>query len=104
MRYPTYLVLTGEKDLANRLKYGLKTRFTHRDYELLRANNDLDFNELDLETVSMDSDFASSYIKRLNIRNVNFLMFYFISDTAEDIALNSIQIEFKLHKRNIGVK
>lgn len=100
----TYLVLTGEKDLANRLKYGLKTRFTHRDYELLRANNDLDFNELDLETVSMDSDFASSYIKRLNIRNVNFLMFYFISDTAEDIALNSIQIEFKLHKRNIGVK
>lgn len=100
----TYLVLTGEKDLANRLKYGLKTRFTHRDYELLRANNDLDFTELDLQTVSMDSDFASSYTKKLNIRNVNFIMFYFLSDTANDIALNSVQIEFKLHKRNIGVK
>lgn len=100
----TYLVLTGEKDLANRLKYGLKTRFTHRDYELLRANNDLDFTELDLQTVSMDSDFASSYTKKLNIRNINFLMLYFISDTAEDIALNSVQIEFKLYKRNIGVR
>ncbi len=100
----TYLVLTGEKDLANRLKYGLKTRFTHRDYELLRANNDLDFNELDLKTVSIDSDFASSFTKKLNIRNINFLMLYFISDTAEDIALNSVQIEFKLYKRNIGVR
>lgn len=100
----TYLVLTGEKDLANRLKYGLKTRFTHRDYELLRANNDLDFAELDLQTVSMDSDFASSYTNKLNIRNINFLMFYFVSDTAEDVALNSIQIEFKLYKRNIGVR
>ncbi len=100
----TYLVLTGEKDLANRLKYGLKTRFTHRDYELLRANNDLDFTELDLQTVSMDSDFASSYTKKLNIRNINFLMFYFVSDTVEDVALNSIQIEFKLYKRNIGVR
>ncbi len=100
----TYLVLTGEKDLANRLKYGLKTRFTHRDYELLRANNDLDFTELDLQTVSMDSDFASSYTKKLNIRNINFLMFYFVSETAEDVALNSIQIEFKLYKRNIGVR
>ena len=96
--------MTGEKDLANRLKYGLKTRFTHRDYELLRANNDLDFTELDLQTVSMDSDFASSYTKKLNIRNINFLMLYFVSDTAEDIALNSVQIEFKLYKRNIGVR
>ena len=100
----TYLVLTGEKDLANRLKYGLKTRFTHRDYELLRANNDLDFTELDLQTVSMDSDFASSYTKKLNIRNVNFLMFYFVSDKAEDVALNSVEVEFKIDKRNIGVR
>lgn len=100
----TYLVLTGEKDLANRLKYGLKTRFTHRDYELLRANNDLDFTGLDLQTVSMDSDFGSSYTKRLNIRNVNFLILYYQSDTAEDVAINSIQIEFKVYKRNIGVR
>ncbi len=100
----TYLVLTGEKDLANRLKYGLKTRFTHRDYEFLRANNDLDFEGLDLSTVSLDSEFASSYSRRLNIRDVNFLMFYFMSDTAEDIAINSVQIEFKLYKRNKGVR
>lgn len=100
----TYLVLTGEKNLANRLKYGLKTRFTHRDYELLRANNDLDFTKLDLQTVSMDSDFASSYAKRLNIRNINFLMFYYMSDRAEDIAIDSVEIEFKIQKRNIGVR
>jgi hypothetical protein len=100
----TYLILTGEKDLANRLKYGLKTRFTHRDYEFLRANNDLDFEGLDLSTVSLDSEFASSYSRRLNIRDVNFLMFYFMSDTAEDIAINSVQIEFKLYKRNKGVR
>lgn len=100
----TFITLTGEKDLANRLKYGINTRFNHKDYELLRANNDLDFYGLDLQTVSLDSQFASSYSKRLNVRNVNFIMFYFISDTAEDIALNSVQIEFKIHKRNIGVR
>lgn len=100
----THLILTGEKDLSNHLKYGIKTRFNRNDYELLRANNDLDFNQLDLQTISLDSMFASSYTKKLNIRNVNFIMFYFESDTSEDIAINSIQIEFVIHKKNIGVK
>lgn len=100
----TYLVLTGEKDLANRLKYGLITRFTDRDYELLRANNDQNFTQIDLQTISLDSNFASAFTKRLNMRNVNFVSFYFLSDTAEDIALNSVQIEYKLCKRNIGVR
>lgn len=99
----THLVLTGEKDLANHLKYGLKTRFTTRYYSLLRANNDLDYTDLDMQSISLDSEFASSYTKKLNLRNVNFVMFYFLSDTPEDIALNSIEIEFKLYKRNIGV-
>ena len=100
----TSLTLTGERDLINRLKYGLKTRNLTKSYEFLRANNDLQFTGLDFETMSLDSQFASTYTKKLNIRNVNFIMFYFLSDTAEDIALDSIQIEFKIHKRNIGVR
>lgn len=100
----TGLILTGEKDLANRLKYGLITRLTNREYKHLRANNDLDFYGLNLETVSLDSQFASSYTKRLNLRNVNFLMLYLLSDTENDIAINSVQIEYKIQKRNIGVK
>lgn len=100
----TYITLTGEKDLSNKLKYGIKTRFTSRDYEILRANNDLNFDKIDLQTISMDSSFASSFAKKLNIRNINFLMFYFLSDTADDVSLNSVQIEFKLNKRNIGVR
>lgn len=100
----TGLILTGERDLINRLKYGIKTRTQTLSYEFLRANNDLDFEKLDLETLSLDSEFASTYLKRLNIRNVNFIMFYFVSDTAEDIALDSVEIEFKINKRNIGVR
>ena len=100
----TYIVITGEKDLANHLKYGLETRFTGRDYSLLRANNDLDFSKLDWETISLDSQFASSYARKLNLRNLNFLMFYFVSDKAEDIAINSVEIEFKINKRNVGVR
>lgn len=100
----THLILTGEKDLSNRLKYGIITRLNRSSYELLRANNDLDFSGLDLSTLSLDSEFASSYVKRLNIRNVNFIMLYFMSDTANDMAINSIEIEFTINKRNIGVR
>lgn len=100
----TCMILTGEKDLANRLKYGIKTLLTLKKFEYLRANNDLDFEKLDLETLSLDSCFASSYAKRLNIRNVNFIMLYFMSDIDEDMAINSVQIEFKLYKKNIGVR
>lgn len=99
-----FIAITGEKDLANRFRYGLITRSNNKEYALLRANNDLDFSKLDLETVSLDSQFASTYVKRLNMRNINFLMFYFVSDSTEDIALNSVQIEFKINKRNIGVR
>lgn len=100
----TYFVLTGEKNLANHLKYGFKTRFNHTDFELLRANNDLEMEETDIQTVSLDSEFGSSFTKRLNIRNVNFVMLYFRVETEEDLAINSVQIEFKLIKRNIGVR
>lgn len=100
----TWLCLTGEKSLANHLKYGFKTRFNHNDYELLRANNDLEMKETDIQTISLDSEFGSSYTRRLNIRNVNFVMLYFKSDTETDIAINSVQIEFKRIKRNIGVR
>lgn len=99
----TMLTLTGEKDLANHLKYGIRTRITNRNYEFLRANNDLDFDNLDLDTISLDSQFASSFVKKLNLRNVNFIQLYLVSDTEEDMAINSIQIEFKVCKKNIGV-
>lgn len=99
----TKLIMTGEKDLANHLKYGIKTRVTNRNYEFLRANNDLDFENLDLETLSLDSQFASSFVKRLNLRNVNFIQLYLMSDTEEDMAINSIEVEYKIIKNNIGV-
>ncbi len=99
----TKLIMTGEKDLANHLKYGIRTRVTNRNYEFLRANNDLDFEGLDLETLSLDSQFASSFVKRLNLRNVNFIQLYLIGDTEEDMAINSIEIEYKIIKNNIGV-
>jgi hypothetical protein len=100
----TFVSITGEKDLANRFTYGIRTRLTKEEYELLRKNSDLDFEKLDLETVSLDSEFASTYTKRLNIRDANFIMFYYVSNANEDIAINSVAIEFKLNKRNIGVK
>lgn len=99
----TKLIMTGEKDLANHLKYGIKTRVTNRNYEFLRANNDLDFENLDLETLSLDSQFASSFVKRLNLRNVNFIQLYLMNDTEEDMAINSIELEYKIIKNNIGV-
>lgn len=100
----TFIGITGESDLANRLKYGIKTRLGKSEFELRRANNDLDFEKLDLETLSLDSQFGSTYTRRLNMRNVNFIQLYFKSESREDIAINSIQIEFKINKRNIGVR
>lgn len=96
--------LTGEKDLANRLKYKIHHRLGREDYEHFRANNDLDLEGVDLQTISLDSNFASTYSKKLNIRNVNFVQLELEQDTREDMAINSVQLEFKLCKKNIGVR
>ena len=96
--------LTGEKDLANGIKYGIKSRLVKQDFKHYRANNDLDFEKLDLQTISLDTNFASTYSKKLNIRNVNFVQLELEHDTEEDMAINSVQLEFKLCKKNIGVR
>lgn len=99
----TSLTITGEKDLANQLKYGIRTRTSKVDYTIFRANNDLNFIESSLDSTSLDFQFASSYSRRLNMRNANFIVFYYTSDTSEDISINSVEIEFKIYKRNKGV-
>ena len=100
----TSIAIVGEKDLANRVSYGIATRFNESIYKLLRANNDLDLEKLDLSTISLDSSFASTYVKKLNIRNVNYIMFYYISQEAEDVSINSYEVEYKIIKKIIGAK
>lgn len=100
----TYLIIAGEKNLANHLKYAIRTRVDIKEFELLRDNNGFDWLGFDLKTLSLDSDYASTYSRKLNIRNVNYITFYYESDLAEDIAINSVQIEFKINKKNIGAR
>ncbi|MBR2377446.1 MAG: hypothetical protein IKA85_06755 [Clostridia bacterium] len=100
----TMFSITGEKALANRLKYKIKHRLGASNYGLLRANNDVDLSLLDLESFSLDSEFGSSFNKKLYMRNVNFIQLFFASDVPSDLAINSVQVEFKLYKKNIGVR
>ena len=62
-----------------------------------------DFGALDFESFSFDTGFAQSFTRRLNVRNFNYIVFRIYSDTAEDCAVNSIAIEYKINQTNRGI-
>jgi hypothetical protein len=62
------------------------------------------FDALDFSALSFDREFATSYSRRLNVRNFNYIVFCFRSDEARDCALSGITLEYKNNQKNKGVR
>lgn len=62
------------------------------------------FEGLDFEDLTFDASFAHSYTRRTFVRNFNFIVLRFGSDTDADCAVSGITLQYKINKRNKGVR
>ena len=62
------------------------------------------FDDLDFNDFSFDNSVASSFTKKVRVRNFNYIMFKFKSDDANGAAVHSIGLTYKIYKKNRGVR
>jgi hypothetical protein len=82
-----------------------------RNYEtrqvdtLLRAKGIgiFSFDNMNFESFSLETKFASAYSIRRNVRNFNYIILRFISSGAYDSVVNGLTLTYKLNKFNKGV-
>ncbi len=99
----TRITVSTEPTVNGNITLGYETRAVSREL-VARGLSIFDLNALNFESFAFDTGFASSYTTRLRERNFNYIIFRFISKTPTDCAVNDITVEYKINKRNIGVK
>ena len=84
------------------LTVGLQTRLGGDRLELNGAKV-FSFDNLSFEDMAFETSFASSHTFRLNCRNVNYIIFRYISDDDRGCAVDSLSVLYKINKNNRGV-
>ena len=95
--------LTSSAGMGGKLSVGYETRLIQGGFET-EGGGDFSLENLSFEELSFDSNFASSYSKRLNVRNANFVIFKLVSKEAEACEINSVSIRYKINTENKGVR
>lgn len=97
------MVISSDITRSGELKFGYKTRKSNALYDAKSAGK-FAFDDIGFDNFSFDTGFASSYTVNKFERNFNYIMFYFMSDSDSDFAVNSFDAIYKLNKTNRGVK
>lgn len=85
------LLTVGFESLANAVEYGTK------------ALTLLDFGALDFDKFTFNATrIDTSFTRRFNKRNVNYVRLFFESDTDADCAVNGITLYYKINQTNRG--
>ena len=95
------LTVTAEPEFDGAVSVGFDTRF-HDGSFLVRGERGFSFDNFDFLDFSFDG-FVTSYTRRFNKRNVNYISLYFKSEDDKCCAINSIALLYKINKNNIGV-
>ncbi len=96
------MCVTTEPGVRGTVQCGFETRQLETCMHAI-GTSPFDFGALDFESFSFDTGFAQSFTRRLNVRNFNYIVFRIYSDTAEDCAVSSIAIEYKINQTNRGI-
>lgn len=95
--------LTSSAGIGGRMSVGYETRLTRGGFDTV-GGGDFSLEDLSFEDLSFDANFASTYSRRLNVRNANFVIFKLASKEAEACEINSVSIRYKINKENKGVR
>jgi len=99
----TRLTVSCEPSTNGKVNVGYETRAVSTSITA-RSGGAFDLTELSFENFTFDTVFATSYTAHARERNFNYIIFRYVSDTAADCAVNDITAEYKINRRNIGVR
>ena len=80
------------------MSVGYETRKNIDRFDAKMRGEGIDFNEY-----IFDTEFATSYTKRVREKNFNFIKLRFYNNENADMAINDITITYKVNKENKGV-
>jgi hypothetical protein len=82
----------------------LAKRAVSSNMDTYLGHEGLDFSKMDFDHFSFDASFACSFTRRMNLRNFNFIVFRFGSDIDQDCAVSSVTLQYKINRKNLGVR
>lgn len=82
----------------------LAKRAVSSNMDTYLGHEGLDFSKMDFDHFSFDASFACSFTRRMNLRNFNFIVFRFGSDIDQDCAVSSVTLQYKINRKNFGVR
>lgn len=102
------ITITSEQESQGSVTFGYQTNNVLKnvsalDPDIIGGTNQLDLEGLDFSNFTL-SGFATSYTKRVKVRNFNFISFFFESDNDSDCSIDSFVIKFRINKKNRGVR
>ena len=96
------ITMTNEPGVQGAVRFSMETRLTVQEL-LKHGGTEFSLDSLDFSDFSFATGFAESCRRRVNVRNFNFAVFEFSSDTASDVAVNGIELEYKINQVSRGV-
>ena len=97
------MTLVYEPYKQGRMTFGYETQ-SGKKLMLSRSRIQFSAEDISFTSFSFDTGFASSYTRRCNERNFNFIIFRFISDDDKCCAVNGFSAAYKINKTNRGVR
>ncbi|MBO5355712.1 MAG: hypothetical protein J6B09_06570 [Clostridia bacterium] len=93
-----------EPGIGGLVTFGYETRRQLGSMAVPVGGDGFDFSGLDFNNFSFDASFACSYTRRINLRNFNFIVFRFGSDVDRDCAVSGVTLQYKINRKNLGVR
>lgn len=98
--------VAGEPGICGRVTFGYETRRreAHQYLAVRGGGSSFSFDDADFNDLSFDMAFATSYTKRTNVRNFNFIACRWRSEEETDSAVSGVTLTYKVNRKNRGVR
>lgn len=96
------ITVAASPDYGGRVSFGFESKHALGEWAL-KGTRVFSFDDLSFDDFSFDTRFMSSYTVRLNRRNVNYVIFRFVSDDDKGCAVHNLKVLYKINKNNRGV-
>lgn len=93
-----------EPGIGGVVTFGYETRRMEGTMAIPVGGEGFDFSGLDFNNFSFDASFACSFTRRMNLRNFNFIVFRFGSDVDQDCAVSGVTLQYKINRKNLGLR
>lgn len=98
--------VAGEPGICGRVTFGYETRRReeHQYIAVRGGGSSFSFGDADFNDFSFDTAFATSYTKKTNVRNFNFIACRWRSEEETDSAVSGVTLIYKINRKNRGVR